>query len=117
MMIRNIRLARPRERVLSLPKPLNVVILLQESRIPSRIAPLGDPVRIKQALIELQAEPRHDPESNGLPAGVVFTRECITGDLARILDCCARRQPIITLTTPVKERGAGAVPTAPCPLG
>jgi glycosyltransferase involved in cell wall biosynthesis len=90
--------------------------VLQESGVPHRISPLEDPARIKQSLIELQAEPLRDPESNGLPAGAVFTREYITGELARILDCCAQRQPLITQTKPEMEQRASAVPASPCPL-
>ncbi len=62
--------------------------VLRESGAPYRIAPPGDVAAIKQALLELADSP-----AGPRPGVTRFTREVLTGELARHLDRCAARSP------------------------
>jgi glycosyltransferase involved in cell wall biosynthesis len=66
--------------------------VLRESGRLHRIAPLIDRERIKQALIELQAEPPA-AFAEASSAATVFTRDWVAGELAKVLDQCARGGP------------------------
>jgi len=66
--------------------------VLRESGVPYRIAPPGDPARIKRALVELVAAAREAPKSARVQQSASrFTRESLTGELATILDSCGDR--------------------------
>jgi glycosyltransferase involved in cell wall biosynthesis len=82
--------------------------VLRESGTPYRIAPPLDASRIHDALVSLLREASAAPAANDGAAQSRFTRQAVTGELARLLDECVGHGDTGLTADPESGRGTGA---------